>query len=121
MCELFINADVTLWENQAKSIRINGMVTSIRLENFFWTVLNRIAKRDAMTVNQLIIKLYNESLHAGHNLDNFTSFLRVCCGRYLSLQLTGDIPCQSNVPIASLKAQKILEQESGYLLEDTMG
>jgi len=35
MCQLFINADTTLWASHTKSLRIDGVVTSIRLENFF--------------------------------------------------------------------------------------
>ena len=111
MCKLFIEADRSLWENHSKSLRIDGLATSIRLENFFWRVLDEIAKRDSMTVNQLITKLHDESLEAGHDLDNFTSFLRVCCGRYLALQLSGDIPNQLYTPIRSLNADEILHRE----------
>lgn len=34
MCELFINANSDLWSSKTKSLRIQGMVTSIRLEVF---------------------------------------------------------------------------------------
>jgi predicted DNA-binding ribbon-helix-helix protein len=105
MCKLFIKADPTLWESHTRSLRIDGMVTSVRLENFFWTTLDEIARRDGMNSVQLIAKLYNESIDAGHDLGNFTSFLRVCCGRYLALQLSGDIP------IAALDADSILDAE----------
>lgn len=85
MCELFIGADPALWKPQTRSLRVDGVVTSIRLEQFFWNILSEIAKRDGMNEVSLISKLYLESTDAGHQLDNFTSFLRVCCGRYLSL------------------------------------
>ena len=42
MCRLFIEADPTLWESTTRSIRIDGMVTSVRLENFFWNALAEI-------------------------------------------------------------------------------
>lgn len=62
MCQLFINADSRLWTCRTKSLRIDGVVTSIRLEEFFWDILEEVAFRDQMTVNQMITKLYLESL-----------------------------------------------------------
>lgn len=111
MCRLFINADAKLWECTTRSLRIDGMVTSVRLENFFWTTLEEVARRDRMSTIQLIVKLHHESIDAGHDLGNFTSFLRVCCGRYLALQLSGHIPQDLNLPIAGLAADAILEEE----------
>ncbi|MCM2475147.1 ribbon-helix-helix domain-containing protein [Rhizobium sp. CG5] len=112
MCKLFIQADPTLWESHTKSMRIDGMVTSVRLENFFCMTLEEIGRRDGMNTIQLIAKLYNESIDAGHDLGNFTSFLRVCCGRYLALQLSGDIPDNTDLPISSLDADRILTAEN---------
>ena len=77
MCELFIDSDVDKWISRTKSLRIDGVATSIRMENFFWAVLSEIAVRDLMTTNQLITKLYLEAMDADHDLGNFTSFLRV--------------------------------------------
>lgn len=112
MCQLFINADPQLWKSTSRSLRIDGMATSIRMETGFWTLLEEIARRDGMNVPQLITQLYHESIDAGHDLCNFTSFLRVCALRYLALQLSGEIPLDANVPIASLEAAPILERES---------
>ena len=42
MCQLFINADTNLWASHTRSLRIDGVVTSIRLENFFWKILEEI-------------------------------------------------------------------------------
>ncbi|MFL1404416.1 ribbon-helix-helix domain-containing protein [Marinobacter sp. M1N3S26] len=111
MCKLFINADPDLWVSKTHSLRIDGMVTSIRMENTFWHVLAELADRDGMNVPQLVTRLYHESIDAGHDLGNFTSFLRVCAMRYLALQLSGDVPRDQRVSIASLDAEKILEQE----------
>ncbi len=107
MCELFIGADPDLWESRTKSLRIDGMATSIRVERFFWDILEEIAARDAMTVNQLITKLYHESLDADHDLGNFTSFLRVCCGRYLALASNGEVPRDAATPLAGVDAPGI--------------
>ena len=112
MCKLFIDANTKLWETSARSIRIQGMVTSIRLEFHFWKVLEEIAERDALTIPGMINRLYSESIDAGHDLSNFTSFLRVCAIRFIGLQLAGDIPVEKNVLIASLDADAILRSEA---------
>jgi len=114
MCELFIKADSDLWESTTRSLRIDRMVTSVRLETYFWTILEEIAKRDDMSVGQLLTRLHNESIEAGHDLGNFTSFLRVCCLRYLSLQVTDDIPKDKSVPISTLDAPQLLKNERAY-------
>ncbi len=89
MCRLFIGADPQLWESQTRSIRMDGMVTSVRLENMFWMMLEEIAARDDLNVPQLLHQLYNESIDEGYDLGNFTSFLRVCCLRFTDLKLKG--------------------------------
>lgn len=111
MCRLFINADSQLWAYRTKSLRIDGVVTSIRLERFFWDILEELSFRDQMTVNQMITKLYLESLDADHDISNFTSFIRVCCSRYLSLIADGDITRRTEQPLADINAEKIMEQE----------
>ncbi|WP_375192315.1 ribbon-helix-helix domain-containing protein [Marinobacter sp.] len=112
MCKLFINADPELWVSRTHSLRIDGMVTSVRMENAFWQVLAELAERDGMNLPQMITRLYHESIDAGHDLGNFTSFLRVCALRYLELQLSGDVPRDTRVPIASLDADRILAGKS---------
>ncbi|SFX80210.1 ribbon-helix-helix domain-containing protein [Marinospirillum alkaliphilum] len=111
MCQLFINADPELWKSATHSLRIDGMVTSIRMENAFWHILENIAQRDGMNTPQLITRLYHESIDVGHDLGNFTSFLRVCALRYLNLQLQGEIPTDKGITIASLNASDILQRE----------
>ena len=112
MCKLFINADTALWEPSSRSVRTQGMVTSIRLEHHFWSVLEEIAQRDSLTMPKMLNRLYNESLEAGHDIANFTSFLRVCAMRYIGLQLVGDIPPDQAISIGSLDADTILRSEA---------
>lgn len=111
MCKLFIGADADMWISRTKSLRIDGVATSIRIENFFWAILEEIAQRDRMTVNQLITRLYFESIDADHDLGNFTSFLRVCCGRYLALATRGELSRDDTTSIAALDATSILARE----------
>lgn len=103
MCEIFVKADPHLYECRARSIRLHGAVTSIRLENLFWNALEEIAARDDMTTNQLITKLYDELVEYRGEIDNFTSFLRVCCLRYMSLMVDGAIPNDKRLPLSSTR------------------
>ena len=112
MCQLFIDADPALWASHTRSFRIDGMVTSVRLEEMFWRTLETIGERDDLTVPQLLHRLYNESLDYGHDIGNFTSFLRVCCLRFLDLQLRGLIPLEDNVALSGLLADDILAIEA---------
>ena len=112
MCQLFISADDSLWSSKTKSLRIQGVVTSIRLEVFFWDILEELSFRDQMTVNQLITKLYLESLDADHDIGNFTSFLRVCCSRYLSLIADGDLSRETRLPLEKVDAKNIIQREA---------
>ena len=112
MCQLFISADDSLWRSKTKSLRIQGVVTSIRLEVFFWDILEELSFRDHMTVNQLITKLYLESLDADHDIGNFTSFLRVCCSRYLSLIADGDLSRETKSPLEKVDSKTIIERET---------
>ena len=112
MCQLFISADDSLWSSKTKSLRIQGVVTSIRLEVFFWDILEELSFRDQMTVNQTITKLYLESLDADHDIGNFTSFLRVCCSRYLSLIADGDLSRETRLPLEKVDAKNIIQREN---------
>ena len=69
-------------------------VTKIRLENLFWDILAELAGNEGMTTNQLIAKLYDEIEAYRGEVENFASFLRVTCLRYLTLrhQKTGERP-----------------------------
>ena len=112
MCELFIDSDVDKWISRTKSLRIDGVATSIRMENFFWAVLSEIAVRDLMTTNQLITKLYLEAMDADHDSGNFTSFLRVCAGRYLSLIADDEIKRDDQTELSTVDAQALLKREA---------
>ncbi|TCK16571.1 putative DNA-binding ribbon-helix-helix protein [Ancylobacter aquaticus] len=112
MCKLFIEADSALWQTRLKSLRLNGFSTSVRLENLYWQVLEEIAQRDGMSLPQLLARLHEELTFAHGGVENFASFLRVCCGRYLALQLEGEVPRDLRTPIRSLDADAILAREA---------
>lgn len=109
MCEIFISADPASYASRTRSVRLHGAITSIRLENLFWTVLEEIARRDGMTVVQLIEKLYDELIEVRGEPGNFASFLRVSALRYEALQARQRIPLDPGVPIRSLDAARVLD------------
>ena len=109
MCKIFISADPTSYESRTRSVRLHGVVTSIRLENLHWTVLEEIAGRDGMTVAQLIARLYDELVADRGAVGNFSSFLRVCALRYENLIAQGLIPRDAAIPIRSLDADRVLD------------
>jgi len=87
MCGIYSNADPILYESRTRSLRIHGVITTVRLENLFWDVLCEIAARESMTTSQFAVKLYDELIALrGEPPTNFASFLRVCCLRYLSMR-----------------------------------
>ena len=45
MCDIYTSADPIHYEQRTRSMRIHGVVTSIRLENLCWDILARIAAK----------------------------------------------------------------------------
>ena len=112
MCQVFISADPHLYECRVRSVRLHGVATSIRLENLFWNVLADIASRDGMRVPQLCTRLYDELVQEHGKVDNFASFLRVCCGRYLALISAGQISGALTDSLRDVQADAILPRET---------
>jgi predicted DNA-binding ribbon-helix-helix protein len=110
MCEIFISAEPSSYEGRTRSVRLHGVVTSIRLENLFWAVLEEIAERDSLGVVQLIERLYDELVVARGEVGNFASFLRVTALRYEALLAAQRIPADRSVPIRSLDAKAVLHE-----------
>ncbi len=82
MCQLFFNADPSLYQSRARSLRLHGMVTSIRLENQFWKIVDQMASEEHTSTPRLLATLHDELLARRGAVENFTSFLRVCCIRF---------------------------------------
>lgn len=84
MCEMYVKADPIAYESRSRSVRIHGVVTSIRLETLFWDILARMAEREQVTTNHLIATFHDEiQAHRGE-VSGFASFLRVTCLRFVS-------------------------------------
>jgi predicted DNA-binding ribbon-helix-helix protein len=88
MCEYFVKADPISYEQRTRTIRIHGVLTSIRLENLVWDTLAEMAEEEGCTTNSLIVQFHDEILAHRGEVPNFASFLRVTCMRYLRRRLT---------------------------------
>jgi predicted DNA-binding ribbon-helix-helix protein len=85
MCNVYATTDPRDYECTARSLRMHGMVTSIKLERRFWSILELMASNEGMTVPQFLTALHDEVLEHRGEVTNFTSFLRVTCATYLTL------------------------------------
>ncbi len=74
----------------ARSLRLAGYATSIRLEAAFWDILDEIAEAEGTTTARYLAALYQEALARDGEIPNFTALLRVTCTRYLR----GQAPAQ---------------------------
>ncbi len=90
MCEFYVKADPILYESRTRTLRIHGVLTSIRLENLAWDVLAEMAAGEGCATNALITKFHDEILQHRGEVPNFASFLRVTCMRYLLRKLEGE-------------------------------
>ena len=83
MCGLYADQDPGRYAGTTRSIRLGGHSTSIRLEQAFWDVLDRIADCEGKTTPALISELYGEVMARDGGPANFTSLLRCSCLLFL--------------------------------------
>ena len=96
MCEFFVKADPIQYEQRSRTLRIHGVLTSLRLENMVWDVLAEMAADEGRTTNALISLFHDEILAHRGEVPNFASFLRITCMRYLRRQaLPGAQPARA--------------------------
>ncbi|ESP92718.1 MULTISPECIES: ribbon-helix-helix domain-containing protein [Pseudoalteromonas] len=83
MCELYASQSPDLYLVSKKSIRVQGVVTSLALENKVWQVLEQIAAQEQISVAKFISMLYQESVERHGAVSNLASLLRISCLTYL--------------------------------------
>lgn len=88
MCEIFSNQPPENYQIIARSIRIDGHATSIKLEANFWQVLEQMANEQNVSLPKFISTIYTEALTYHDKISNFTSLLRCSCLIYLSQSKT---------------------------------
>lgn len=87
MCDIYASTDPSLYKSVARSVRIGGVVTSIKVERRFWQILEEIAAEGGMSLAQFLTQLHDEVIDRQGEIGNFASLLRVVCATYLNLQL----------------------------------
>ncbi|MDZ5457460.1 ribbon-helix-helix domain-containing protein [Azohydromonas lata] len=115
MCEFFVSADPILYESRTRTVRIRGVSTSIRMENFMWDTLAALAAEEGVTTNALIAQFHDEILRHRGDVQNFASFLRVTCLRYLRRKLDAAEGHQPGGPIDGALGGPL----DGHLLDGT--
>ena len=83
MCKIFASQSPEAYELITRSVRLNGYSTSIRLEAYFWAILDEISARQNMTAPRFMSTLYDEVMELRGEVGNFTSLLRVTCALYI--------------------------------------
>lgn len=104
MCEFFVKADPILYESRTRTVRIHGVLTSIRLENLMWDTLARMAADEGKSTNALIVAFYDEIMALRGEVPNFASFLRVTCMRYLLRQLSQPLSASESAEVPEASA-----------------
>jgi predicted DNA-binding ribbon-helix-helix protein len=84
MCQIYASTEPTRYASETRSLRIQGCVTSIRLEKEFWSILQEMAEAAECTTPELLNTLYTEVHQNFGEVLNFTSFLRTSCTIYLT-------------------------------------
>jgi predicted DNA-binding ribbon-helix-helix protein len=84
MCQIYASTEPARYDSEARSLRIQGCVTSIRLEKEFWSILQEMAEEGECTTPELLNTLYTEVHQNFGEVLNFTSFLRTACTIYLT-------------------------------------
>ena len=85
MCQVFAGQDPERYTSTTRRLRLNGQSTSIRLENAYWKVIDKIAEHDGMTTPVFISKLHSEVLELRGEPENFTSLLRCACLKFMEI------------------------------------
>ena len=84
MCRIYAGTDPRAYRPVRRSVRLGGMVTSIRLEARFWEILDAIAAEEGMTTARFLTVLHDEVLELRGEVENFASLLRVVCTTWLA-------------------------------------
>ncbi len=104
MCEIFAGQDPASYAYVARSVRLAGHATSIRLEAAFWDILDEIAQHQGLTTPRFLSTLYDEVMELRGGIANFSSLLRVACVLHLRRpELMADL-AQAALDQAALEA-----------------
>jgi len=75
--------DMDLAQPQARSVRLNGLATCLRLEGVYWTILSDIANCNSCSVNA-VLSYVDREVHLRYGgVKNFSGLIRVVCVTHL--------------------------------------
>jgi len=103
MCKIFAGQNPATYAYCARSVRLGGHATSIRLEAAFWDILDGIAHEQGLTTPRFLSTLYDEVLELHGGIANFSSLLRVAC--VLRLRRPDMMADLARVPLEPAAAQ----------------
>ena len=106
MCHMYASTDPAKYECTTRSIRLQGSVTSVRLENEFWDILNEIAAGQNLTTVQFISELHQEVIEIRGEVPNLASLLRVACAIHQQNAI------QENVILGNAAQQNVAQQNA---------
>lgn len=89
MCDVYASTDPEYYDSTTRSVRLQGYVTSVRLENEFWDILEALAAEEGLSTSRFIARLYDEVLAKKGEVRNLASMLRVACTVYLQRRRAG--------------------------------
>jgi predicted DNA-binding ribbon-helix-helix protein len=84
MCKIFASQLPETYSYVARSVRLNGYSTSIKLEAKFWRILEEIARREGIALTSFLAALHDEAEAIHGEVRNFASLLRCTCLVYLT-------------------------------------
>lgn len=103
MCQIFAGQDPNRYESHTRRLRLNGQSTSIRLENSFWEIIDKLAEKEGVSSPVFISTLHSEVLELRGEVPNFTSLLRCAC----LIHMDQNEPSSTNVAGARFSDERI--------------
>ena len=90
MCQLFAGQDPADYESVTRSVRLNGLSTSLRLEARYWRLVDEMAADGSLTTPKFLSTLYDEVMEIHGEVRNFASLLRTACLVHLEKKASAD-------------------------------
>jgi predicted DNA-binding ribbon-helix-helix protein len=75
----YCNFSADLARPRQRSVRVNGLATCLRLEEVYWTIIEKLAREESLSVGKLISRWALEMDLAHEDVWNFTGYVRVIC------------------------------------------
>ena len=106
MCQIFAGQAPERYSGETRSVRLGGHVTSVRLENAYWQILEEVAASQDMTLAKFITTLHDEVLELRGEVQNFTSLLRCACLTYVE-EVRGNDQKQNELRVEAMEMEGV--------------